>query len=485
MRKCFVARSCLNSPVQGGLLKGGSLEAVSVLAPRLFAPLSSWASSSRQCRSYAVTVPPSEKFARAKRIETFGETVWSEFTPLAQKYQAVQLGQGFPDFPAPDFVLAAAQTAIHNNLNQYTRMQGHPRLVKALANTYSPLFGRELDPMNDILVTVGATEGIFAVISALVNPGEEVIMLEPFYDAYPTDTILNEGVPVYVPLRPPKVPKGTITSANDWKLDFDELESKITPKSKILIFNNPTNIPGKVWTREEMEEVARLAKKHNLIVLSDEVYEWMTYDDATHIRMASLPGMWERTITLGSAGKSFSVTGWKVGWAIAPPHFTTALGTIHQFDCFTHGTPLQEAIAVAFEQAEEKNYFPDLKQMYWRKRDKLVATLRDCGLAPVVPKGSYFVMADTSSIPSSVFMGKGKAEPGIGGDGPKEETRSYQFCRWLTRELGVGAIPPSAFFSKENAHIAENFVRFTFCKRDEVLDAAATKLHKLRDLSAQ
>jgi aspartate/methionine/tyrosine aminotransferase len=178
----------------------------------------------------------------------------------------------------------------------------------------------------------------------------------------------------------------------------------------------------------------------------------------------------------GSAGKSFSVTGWKVGWAIAPPHFTTALGTIHQFDCFTHGTPLQEAIAVAFEQAEvcgtrstqhstfhtiphtfnaflnrvrvrwcvscvrceqEKNYFPDLKQMYWRKRDKLVATLRDCGLAPVVPKGSYFVMADTSSIPSSVFMGKGKAEPGIGGDGPKEETRDYQFCRWLTRELGT------------------------------------------------
>jgi aspartate/methionine/tyrosine aminotransferase len=252
------------------------------------------------------------------------------------------------------------------------------------------------------------------------------------------------------------------------------------------------------------------------------------------------------------------VTGWKVGWAIAPPHFTTALGTIHQFDCFTHGTPLQEAIAVAFEQAEvcahntfhiphstftaflnrvrrcvcvcggvyvrwceqEKNYFPDLKQMYWRKRDKLVTTLRDCGLAPVVPKGSYFVMADTSSIPSSVFMGKGKAEPGIGGNGPKEETRDYQFCRWLTRELGttparvscvvwrvacvvscripcvvgvlrggacaagVGAIPPSAFFSKENAHIAENFVRFTFCKRDEVLDAAATKLHKLRDLSA-
>jgi len=250
----------------------------------------------------------------------------------------------------------------------------------------------------------------------------------------------------------------------------------------MLIFNNPANIPGKVWTRTEMGQIAKLAKKHNLIVLSDEVYEWMTYDDAEHIRMASLPDMWERTITLGSAGKSFSVTGWKIGWAIAPPHFITALGMIHQFDSFTHGTPLQEGIAVAFEQAQEKNYFPELKQMYWRRRDKLVKTLLDCGLAPVTPKGSYFVMADTSSVPSSLFMGKGLAEPGIGGDGPKEETRDYQFCRWLTREIGVGAIPPSAFFSKENAHIAEKYARFAFCKREDVIDAAAEKLQKLRKL---
>jgi len=335
-----------------------------------------------------------------------------------------------------------------------------------LSNHFGKLFGRELDPLKEIIVTVGATEGLFAAITSVVDVGDEVILIEPFYDTYPGDVVIAGGKCVYVPLRY-KEPRGG-SSSKAWRLDMDELQGAITPKTKMIIINNPSNVPGKVWLRSELEGIATIAKRHNLVVLSDEVYEAMVFDDNQHVRIATLPGMWERTITLGSAGKTWSVTGWKVGWAIGPHYFWEGMSTIHQFTSFSHATPLQEGIAIAFENADLHNYFPSLKQMYQSKRNKLIDTLRAAGLSPVVPDGSYFVLANTNSVDEKRFM---KSE--------KEGTRDYQFARWLTKEIGVAAIPPTAFYCDQHKHLAADFARFTFCKRDEVLDAAAVKFKQL------
>lgn len=330
--------------------------------------------------------------------------------------------------------------------------------------------------MTEIITTIGCTEGLFAAMGALVDEGDEVILIEPFYDAYPQDTQLNGGIPVYVPLHAPAPAKHKFgTQASEWTLNLEELEAAAArPKAKILIINNPMNAIGKVWTRTELEAVANIAKRYNLIVLSDEVYEWMTYDGTEHVRIASLPGMFDRTLTFGSAGKTFSVTGWKVGWVIGPAALCQALSIIHQVDCFCHGTPLQEAVAVAFEQAAQRNYFEELKKMYEQKRNKLLDILKACNLPPVVPQGSYFVLADISGVDSKhYYLSEYKGEV--------EEARDYTFCRWLIKKIGVGAIPTSAFCSKQNKDIGEKYVRFTFCKRDEVLDAAAERLKMLKE----
>ncbi|RME51030.1 MAG: aminotransferase class I/II-fold pyridoxal phosphate-dependent enzyme [Caldilineae bacterium] len=396
-------------------------------------------------------------FAPAQRVQSFGTTVFAAFTALAIEHQAVNLGQGFPDFPAPDFVVEAARTALAAGHNQYARSAGHPRLVKALSAVYSPLFGRELDPLREIVVTTGATEAIFAAIQALVDPGDEVILIEPFYDSYPASVIMAGGRPVYVPLR---APSGA-SSAQDWRLDIDELRGAVTSRTRLLVLNTPHNPVGKVFTREELEEIADVAQEHDLLVLSDEVYEWMTYDDVPHVRIATLPGMWERTVTVGSAGKTFSVTGWKIGWTIAPPNLSHAVLMAHQWIPFAVTTPLQEAVGAAFEQAEELGYFTELRTMYQAKRDKLAQALAAAGLTPVTPQGSYFILVDTAHLDAPT---------------PTEEPRDVQICRWLTREIGVAAIPPSAFYSPEHKHLARDVARFCFCKTDQVLDAAAERL---------
>jgi aspartate/methionine/tyrosine aminotransferase len=400
-------------------------------------------------------------FLPASRVRGFGVTVFAEFSALALQHNAVNLGQGFPNFPAPDFVKAAAQQAIGADVNQYARSAGHPRLVKALANVYSPLFQRELNPMTEIVITVGATEGIFATIQALVEGGDEVILLEPFYDSYPASVIMAGGTPVYVPLRP----KPNATSAADWILDMDELEAAISERTRLLIINTPQNPVGKSLTRTELLQIAALAQKYNILVLSDEVYEWMVYPDpdrtVEHVRIATLPGMWERTITLGSAGKTFSVTGWKIGWAIAPTHLVHAINMAHQWIPFAVATPLQEAVGIALEIAPQQDYFNWLSRMYQAKRDKLLNALNDADLKPVSPDGSYFILVDTSHLDVPVEAGS---------------RRDFSLCRWFTREVGVAAIPPSAFYNPQNQHLAANLVRFCFCKTDEMLDEAAKRL---------
>ncbi|MCB9140296.1 MAG: aminotransferase class I/II-fold pyridoxal phosphate-dependent enzyme [Caldilineaceae bacterium] len=414
----------------------------------------------------------SASFAPARRVQGFGATVFAEFTALANEHKAVNLGQGFPNFPAPEFIKAAAQQAIAADLNQYARGAGHPRLVNALARVYGPLFGRTLDPLHEIVVTVGATEGIFATIQALVNPGDEVILIEPFYDSYPASIIMAGGTPVYVPLRA----ADGATGAAQWRLDEAELAAAVTERTRLLILNTPMNPVGKLFTRAELEAIADLARRHNLLVLSDEVYEWMTYpaaDEAarralTHVRIATLPGMWERTITLGSAGKTFSVTGWKIGWAIAPPHLAHAVLMAHQWIPFAVATPLQEAVAIALEQAEERDYFHELSAMYLGKRDKLITALDGVGLTPVTPDGSYFVLFDTSSLTVPVAEG---------------QRRDVAVCRWLTTKAGVAAIPPSPFYSGPHQHLTDNLARFCFCKTDEMLDEAVRRLQAIAGLS--
>jgi len=397
----------------------------------------------------------------AARVRSFGATVFAEFTALANTTGAVNLGQGFPNFAAPDFVKEAARNAIAADLNQYARSAGHPHLVEALSQTYSPLFGRTLDPLRQILVTVGATEGIFATIQALVNPGDEVLLIEPFYDSYPAAVLMAGGHPVYVPLR--HHPAQT-ASAACWQLDLDELAAALSPRTRLLILNTPSNPLGKVFTRAELLAIADLACTHNLTVLSDEVYEWMVYAPAEHIRIATLPGMWERTVTLGSAGKTFSVTGWKIGWAIAPDHLIHPIVMAHQWIPFSVSTPLQEAVAVALDETPARGYFSWLSEMYRTKRDRLLDVLDQAGLSPMVPDGSYFIMVDTHPLEVPVAPG---------------ERRDLAVCRWLTREVGVAAIPPSPFYSPPHQQLADHLARFTFCKSDDLLDEAARRLSRL------
>lgn len=429
-------------------------------------------SPSQVTSSAPVPVP----FRPAARVQSFGHTVFAEYTALAIEHNAVNLGQGFPNFAAPDFVKDAAQQAIANDMNQYTRSAGHLRLVQALSQVYSPLFHRTLDPMTEIVVTDGATEGIFATIQALVEPGDEVIMFEPFYDSYPASVIMAGGTPVYVPLRPAPMRPGEVNRAAEWTIDFDELAEAFSERTRLVIVNTPQNALGKVFSRAELSKIADLVQAHDAYVLADEVYEWMVYPDAAsngngpaveHVRMSTLPGMWERTVTLGSAGKTFSVTGWKIGWAIAPEPIAHAILMGHQWIPFTVATPLQEAVAVGLERAEEEGYFEWLGQMYAAKRNKLLAVLDEVGLTPVHPDGSYFVLADSSSLGAP-------DEPGV--------RRDVSVCRWLTREIGVAAIPPSHFYQPEHQYLTDNLIRFCFCKTDEMLDAAAVKLRDLKGL---
>ena len=403
-----------------------------------------------------------QSFLPATRVRSFGTTVFAEYTALAIEHNAVNLGQGFPNFAAPDFIKEAAQAAIAADLNQYARSAGHPRLVNALAATYGPLFGRELDPMQEIVVTVGATEGIYATIQALVDPGDEVILIEPFYDSYPASVIMAGGTPVYVPLRQ----QPNATHASQFALDMDELAAAISPRTRLLVINTPQNPLGKVFSRQELEQVAALAQQHDLLVLSDEVYEWMVYPalDGTpiqHVRMATLPGMWERTITLGSAGKTFSVTGWKIGWVIAPPHLAQAVFMAHQWIPFAVATPLQEAVGAALEEAPRQNYYSWLAKMYQAKRDKLLDVFNEVGLTPIRPDGSYFIIVDTRDLDVPV---------------PDGTRRDVAVARWFTREVGVAAIPPSHFYSEAHQSLTENLARFCFCKTDETLDEAAQRL---------
>jgi len=403
----------------------------------------------------------------AERTKNHSEaSVFAHFTPLAIKHNAVNLGQGFPNFKVEGFVKESGVRAMNSTLHQYTNLFAHPRLADALLNEYCLHFRSPLLSHN-ITTTVGATEGIFSTIATFIDPGDEVIMFEPFYDAYPADIELMGAHPVYVPLKFAHPHH----HSSLWKIDKTELETKISKKTKMIILNNPMNVIGKVFEMEELQIIADLAKQYDLLVLSDEVYEWIgPYDNKKHIRIANLDGMFERTITVGSAGKTFGVTGWKIGWIIGPPHLTIPINNTHQWTTYSHNTPLQEAVGECIEEARERGYYGSIQQRYEAKRNKLLASLHDVGLDGVVCSGTFFCLASTSKIKKSVYI-----------DSNSNKTADYQFCEWLTKEIGVCAIPPSAFYSSPNKHLVSNFARFAFCKTDHDLDLAHQKLRKLVD----
>jgi len=377
----------------------------------------------------------------------FGTSVFAEFTQLANEHKAVNLGQGFPDFDGPDFVKEAAVAAIRTGHNQYERMIGLRALAEAVAAHQRRFYGLDYDPEREVTVYAGCTEAIFVALQALLEPGDEVVLFEPFYDAYRPGLAMAGASPRVVPLRAP-----------EFALDPAALEAAVSPRTRAIFLNSPTNPSGTVFSPEELDTIARLCRKHDLLAVTDEVYEHIVFEPA-HAPLASRPGMRERTVTLSSTGKTFSLTGWKIGWSCAPPEITEALRMVHQFVTFCIATPFQHAMAAALGTSDD--YYEGLRADYRARRDRLCDGLEEAGFAVRKPEGTYFALADIRPL---------------GGDD------DVAFCRALPARVGVAAIPVSAFYDGPGA--PRHLVRFAFCKKDATLEEGLRRLRKLRTSGA-
>jgi aspartate/methionine/tyrosine aminotransferase len=384
----------------------------------------------------------------ARRLEGFGTSIFTEMTKLAVQHRAINLGQGFPDFSAPDFIKEAAARAIASDHNQYAPAPGTSRLRRAIADHFQARHAHAVDPDSEVTVGGGATEILFDAVMAFLDPGDEAIVFEPFYDAYVPDIQMAGGIARVVTLRPPH-----------WRFDPDELRAAFTPRTRLLVLNTPHNPTGKVFEAAELDLIAALCREHDVIALSDEVYSELTYDGARHLPLATREGMWERTITVDSIGKTFSVTGWKIGWGIAAPALSAALRAVHQFVTFANATPFQEAAADAITEARATGYYDRLRADYAARRALLTGILHEAGLPTLPVSGAYFLLADLAAFPF-----------------PDDTT----FCRRLISEVGVAAIPPSAFYA--DPATAPRLARFCFAKRDETMRAAAERLSRVRSL---
>ncbi|XP_023787886.1 kynurenine--oxoglutarate transaminase 3 isoform X1 [Cyanistes caeruleus] len=373
--------------------------------------------------STSATMPFRHKNTR--RIEGLDSNVWVEFTKVAADPSIVNLGQGLPDISPPSYVKEElAKVAAVDRLNQYTRGFGHPSLVKE---------------------------------------GDEVIIIEPFYDCYEPMVKMAGAKPVFIPLRCKN--DGNSASSADWVLDPAELANKFNSKTKAIILNTPHNPIGKVFTREELQVIADLCIKHDTLCISDEVYEWLVYKGKKHIKIATLPGMWERTVTIGSAGKTYSVTGWKLGWSIGPEYLIKHLQVVHQNTLYTCPTPLQEALAQAFwidykRMDDPDCYFHSLSRELESKRDRMAQLLKEAGLKPVVPDGGYFMIVDVSMLNVDLS------------DVDEKQPYDYKFVKWMIASKKLSAIPLSAFCGPETKKQFEKYIRFCFIKKDSTLDAA-------------
>jgi N-succinyldiaminopimelate aminotransferase len=387
----------------------------------------------------------------AARLQGFGTTVFAEMSALAVATGSVNLGQGFPDYPGPAEVLDVARAAIGTAADQYPPGPGTPELRTAIGAHHGRFTGLAYDPADEILVTAGATEALTAALLALLDPGDEVLLFEPMYDSYAAAVAMAGGVVRPVPLRPPPSGEGP------WTFDPEELRAAATPRTRLLLLNTPHNPTGKVFTREELATLAALALSHELLVLTDEVYEHLVFDGARHVSMAALPGMRERTLVVGSAGKTFNVTGWKIGWICGPAPLVSAVRTAKQFLTYVNGGPFQPAVAAGL--ALPDDYFAAVARDLQYRRDVLVQGLAEAGLPVISPEATYFATVDVRPVQPD-------------GDG-------LAFCRSLPARAGVVAVPTVVFYDPAHAHLGRHLVRFAFCKSDAVLGEAVERLRRL------
>jgi aminotransferase len=379
----------------------------------------------------------------ARRTATFTESVIREMTRVANQHGAMNLAQGFHDFPMPEPMKDAACAAIHGDVNQYAITWGTPALRIGIAEKYRRWYDMEVDPEREITVTCGATEAMAAVFLALIDPGDEVIVLEPFYENYGPDAILADAKPVFVPLERP-----------DWRLDPDRLRAAFTKRTKAIIVNTPHNPTGRVFTREEITLIADLCREHDVWAITDEIYEHIRYAGGHH-PIATWPGMRERTVTISGLSKTFSCTGWRLGYAIAPARQSAAIRKVHDFLTVGAPAPLQAAGAVGM--AFDADYYNHLAADYRARRDVLALALTEAGFAFSVPEGSYYILADFSEL---------------------SDLDDTAFAKWLAEDIGVAGVPGSSFY--HDPALGKTLIRFAFCKKLDTLRAAGDRLASLR-----
>lgn len=378
----------------------------------------------------------------SKRTENFTDSVIRRMTRVSLQYGAVNLSQGFPDFEPPREILDRLAKVTREDFHQYSITWGAQNFREALAEKQSRLMGRTLDPNKEIVVTCGSTEAMMAAMMTVANPGDKIIVFSPFYENYGADTILSGAEPIYVPLYPP-----------EFNFNADELEAAFKQHPKALILCNPSNPCGKVFTYDELKLIADFAEKYDTFVVTDEVYEHIIYEPNKHIYFASLPGMWERTISCSSLSKTYSITGWRLGYIIAPPHIIDVAKKVHDFLTVGAAAPLQEAAVTGLRFGDD--YYKWLQDKYTRKRDLFLKGLDNIGIAHTVPQGAYYILLDISEF-------------GFESD--------LEFCEVLARDVGVGAVPGSSFFREPVNHL----IRLHFAKKDETLIEALNRLERIK-----
>lgn len=387
---------------------------------------------------------PSSKNKISAKAAQFTESVIREMSRLCARHGGVNLAQGFPDFAAPPELKLAAIAAIENDVNQYAITWGAKEFRDALVRKHERFSGVAIDPERELTVTCGSTEAMLSALLATVDPGEEVIVFEPWYENYGPDAILTGAKPVYVKRRPP-----------NWDFDPDELRAAFSSRTKGIIVNTPHNPTGKVFSRSELEQIGALATEFDTLIYTDEIYEHIVYDGAEHVYPQALPGLRERTVMISGLSKTYSITGWRLGYAIAPPEITAAIRKVHDFCTVGAPAPLQRGAVAALELPDD--YYDDMRSKYQRRRDRLLPALDAAGFKPYSPEGAYYVMAEFPESPGTIGMS------------------DVEYSRWLIEKVGVAVVPASSFYRPGDAD-ARKMVRFCYPKRDETLDEAGRRL---------